>query len=60
MVPPKLPDAMIADMTDRSDWGSVLTRSGDPLTVKASKLVVDVPDPNNPAPTKPIQGSTAP
>jgi hypothetical protein len=51
---------MIADMTDRTNWGSVLTRSGDPLTVKASKLVVDAPDPNTPAPTKPIQGSTAP
>jgi outer membrane protein TolC len=60
MVPPKLPDTMIADMTDRTDWGSVLTRTGDPLTVKASKLVVDAPDPNNPAPTKPIQGSIAP
>lgn len=60
MVPPKLPDTMIADMTDRTNWGSVLTRSGDPLTVKASKLVVDAPDPNTPAPTKPIQGSTAP
>jgi hypothetical protein len=60
MVPPKLPDTMIADMSDRTDWGSVLTRSGDPLTVKASKLVVDAPNPNAPAPTKPTQGSTAP
>lgn len=64
MVPPKLPDTMIAEMSDRTDWGSVLTRAGDPLTVKASKLVVDAPNPNSnpipPAPTKPTQGSTAP
>ena len=64
MVPPKLPDTMITEMSDRTDWGSVLTRAGDPLTVKASKLVVDAPNPNlnpsPPAPTKPTQGSTAP
>ncbi len=74
MSPPKLPDQMIADMTDRTDWGSVLTRTGDPLTVKVSKFLVDTPDPSKPtqaiAPsksntpsntsTKPTQGSTAP
>ncbi|MBU3590025.1 efflux transporter outer membrane subunit [Polynucleobacter sp. 80A-SIGWE] len=70
MNPPKLPDQMISDMTDRTDWGSVLTRTGDPLTVKASKILVDTPDPSNPtqdeAPVKvntpipPTQGSAAP
>ncbi|QWE09294.1 efflux transporter outer membrane subunit [Polynucleobacter ibericus] len=74
MTPPKLPDQMIADMTDRTDWGSVLTRAGDPLTVKVSKVLVDTPDPskstqaiapsntNTPTntPTKPTQGSAAP
>jgi NodT family efflux transporter outer membrane factor (OMF) lipoprotein len=74
MSPPKLPDQMIADMTDRTDWGSVLNRTGDPLTVKVSKFLVDTPDPskatqaiapsksNTPlnSPTKPTQGSTAP
>jgi outer membrane protein TolC len=74
MSPPKLPDQMIADMTDRTDWGSVLNRTGDPLTVKVSKFLVDTPDPSKPtqaitpsksnaplnSPTKPTQGSTAP
>ena len=73
MSPPKLPDQMIADMTDRTDWGSVLTRAGDPLTVKASKFLVDTPDPAKSATpsvaptttpsnitTPPSQGSTAP
>ena len=74
MSPPKLPDQMIADMTDRTDWGSVLNRTGDPLTVKVSKFLVDTPDPSKPAQaiapskantpintsTKPTQGSTAP
>ena len=45
MSPPKLPDQMIADMTDRTDWGSVLTKTGDPLTVKVGKFLVDAPDP---------------
>ena len=45
MSPPKLPDQVIADMTDRTDWGSVLTKAGDPLTVKVSKFLVDAPDP---------------
>jgi len=70
MTPPQLPDQMVADMTDRTDWGSVLTRTGDPLTVKVSKFLVDTPDPSKPTqaiapsnlntPTKPTQGSTAP
>lgn len=74
MTPPKLPDQMVADMTDRTDWGSVLTRTGDPLTVKASKFLVDSPDPLKSAPTAvpttlntpsntttpPTQGSAAP
>ena len=74
MTPPKLPDQMVADMTDRTDWGSVLTRTGDPLTVKASKFLVDAPDPSKPTQTTvpatlntpsntttpPTQGSTAP
>ena len=65
MTPPKLPDTMIADMNDRTDWGSVLTRMGEPLTVKAGKLVLpnssqSIPTsaPNNS--TTPTQGSTAP
>jgi len=45
MSPPKLPDQMISDMSDRTDWGSVLTKTGDPLTVKVSKFLVDAPDP---------------
>ncbi len=74
MAPPKLPDQMVADMTDRTDWGSVLTRTGDPLTVKASKFLVDAPDPSKPTQatvpatlntpsnttTPPTQGSAAP
>jgi NodT family efflux transporter outer membrane factor (OMF) lipoprotein len=73
MSPPKLPDQMIADMTDRTDWGSVLTRAGDPITVKVGKFLVDSPDPSkssaaSTAPsnmpsntnTPPSQGSTAP
>ena len=72
MSPPKLPDQMIADMTDRADWGSVLTKTGDPLTVKVSKFLVDAPDPAKPTTptsmptatpsnttTPPSQGSTA-
>jgi NodT family efflux transporter outer membrane factor (OMF) lipoprotein len=49
MSPPKLPDQMITDMSDRTDWGSVLSRTGDPLTVKVSKYLVDTPDPPKPA-----------
>ena len=74
MTPPKLPDQMVADMTDRTDWGSVLTRTGDPLTVKASKFLVDAPDSSKPTQTTvpatlntpsntttpPTQGSAAP
>ena len=74
MSPPKLPDQMMADMTDRTDWGSVLTRAGDPLTVKVGKFLVDAPDPSKPTQaipatpintpsnttTPPSQGSTAP
>lgn len=74
MSPPQLPDRMITDMADRTDWGSVLTRTGDPLTVKVSKFLVDTPDLSKPiqdtvpsnsntpinTPTKPTQGSAAP
>ena len=74
MSPPKLPDQMIADMTDRTDWGSVLTKASDPSTVRVGKFLVDSPDPSKPiqvkAPYKlntpsniavpPTQGSTAP
>ena len=74
MSPPQLPDQMIADMTDRTDWGSVLTKTGDPLTVKVSKFLVDAPDPSKPTqsvapaksntplniPNPPTQGSAAP
>jgi hypothetical protein len=59
MTPPKLPETMVSDMKDRTDWGSVLNKAGDPLTVKAGKLVV----PNPPIPTQniqPTQGSAAP
>jgi len=59
MTPPKLPDTMVTEMKDRTDWGSVLNKAGDPLTVKAGKLVV----PNPPIPTQniqPTQGSAAP
>lgn len=58
MTPPKLPEKMVAEMSDRTDWGSVLNKDGDPLTVKAGKLVV----PNSPIPTQniqPTQGSVA-
>jgi NodT family efflux transporter outer membrane factor (OMF) lipoprotein len=64
MTPPKLPDTMITQMTDRTDWGSVLTKTGDPLNVQAGKLVVDAPDPSKPVtpnqPSTPTQGSAAP
>ena len=74
MNPPKLPDQMIADMSDRTDWGSVLTRAGDPLTVKAGKFLVDTPESSQASPSSmptklntptntpisPTQGSAAP
>jgi NodT family efflux transporter outer membrane factor (OMF) lipoprotein len=58
MSAPKLPDMMIGEMNDRSDWGSVLTRSGEPLNVRAAKLLSDTPDLLKP--TAPTQGSPAP
>jgi NodT family efflux transporter outer membrane factor (OMF) lipoprotein len=64
MTAPKLPDTMIANMNDRTDWGNVLTKTGDPLNVQAGKLVVDTPDPSKPVvpnkPSTPTQGSAAP
>lgn len=61
MRPPKLPEVMITEMQDRTSWGGVLERIGDPLNVKAGKLFVDFPDPSIPIP--PVQlpkGSAAP
>jgi len=64
MNPPKLPDMMIDEMNDRSDWGSVLTRSGEPLNAKVARVVSDTPDLLGPAiPNKTstaTQGSSAP
>ncbi|QWD73600.1 efflux transporter outer membrane subunit [Polynucleobacter sp. TSB-Sco08W16] len=59
MTPPKLPETMVAEMNDRTDWGSVLNKTGDPVNVKAGKLVVPNP-PIPPQDMKPTQGSTAP
>jgi NodT family efflux transporter outer membrane factor (OMF) lipoprotein len=59
MTPPKLPETMVTEMNDRTDWGSVLNKTGDPFTVKTGKLVV----PSPPIPTQaiqPLQGSAAP
>lgn len=59
MTPPKLPQTMVSEMNERTNWGSVLNKAGDPLTVKAGKLVT----PNPPIPTQniqPNQGSAAP
>jgi len=65
MTPPKLPDVMVAEMTDRTDWGKVLTKTGEPFNVQAGKLVL----PNQSLPTEgvtpmksttPTQGSAAP
>ena len=58
MSAPKLPDMMIGEMNDRSNWGSVLTQSGEPLNVRAAKLLSDTPDLLKP--TAPTQGSPAP
>ena len=65
MTPPKLPVNTVAEMTERTDWGNVLTRTGEPLNVKAGKLLLpnqDVPS-EGAVPIKsttPTQGSTAP
>jgi hypothetical protein len=65
MTPPKLPDSMVAQMTDRTDWGKVLTKTGEPFNVQAGKLVL--PNQSLPAAgvtpmksTIPTQGSAAP
>jgi len=65
MTPPKLPDVMVAEMTDRTDWGNVLTKTGEPFNVQAGKLVL--PNQSLPAEgvtpiksTTPTQGSAAP
>jgi outer membrane protein TolC len=65
MTPPKLPDVMVAEMTDRTDWGKVLTKTGEPFNVQAGKLVL--PKQSLPAEgvtpmksTTPTQGSAAP
>jgi NodT family efflux transporter outer membrane factor (OMF) lipoprotein len=65
MAPPKLPENMVAEMTDRTDWGKVLTKSGEPFNVQAGKFLL----PNQSVPaegvtpmksTTPTQGSAAP
>jgi NodT family efflux transporter outer membrane factor (OMF) lipoprotein len=59
MTPPKLPETMVTEMNNRTDWGSVLNKTGDPFTVKTGKLVV--PSPQIPTQDiKPPQGSAAP
>jgi outer membrane protein TolC len=59
MIPPKLPETMVTEMNDRTDWGSVLNKVGDPLTVKAGKLLVPNP-PLPPQDIQPTQGIKAP
>ena len=39
MQAPKLPDTMVNEMNDRTDWGSVLTNSGEPTNVKVGKFL---------------------
>jgi NodT family efflux transporter outer membrane factor (OMF) lipoprotein len=65
MTPPKLPEVMVAEMTDRTDWGKVLTKTGEPFNVQAGKFLL----PNQSLPTEgvmpmksttPTQGSAAP
>lgn len=59
MTPPNLPETMVTEMNDRTDWGSVLNKAGDPINVKAGKLVAPNPliPPQN---IQPTQGSAAP
>ena len=65
MTPPKLPMNTVAEMTERTDWGNVLTKTGEPLNVQAGKLLLpnqDVPS-EGAVPIKsttPTQGSAAP
>jgi hypothetical protein len=56
---------MVAEMTDRTDWGNVLTKAGEPFNVQAGKFLL----PNQSVPaegvtpmksTTPTQGSAAP
>jgi NodT family efflux transporter outer membrane factor (OMF) lipoprotein len=65
MAPPKLPESMVAEMTDRTDWGKVLTKTGEPFNVQAGKFLL--PNQSLPAQgvtpmksTTPTQGSAAP
>jgi NodT family efflux transporter outer membrane factor (OMF) lipoprotein len=65
MAPPKLPESMVAEMTDRTDWGKVLTKTGEPSNVQAGKFLL--PNQSLPAQgvtpmksTTPTQGSAAP
>jgi len=65
MTPPKLPVSTVAEMTERTDWGNVLTKTGEPLNVQAGKLLLPKQDApaEGLAPIKsitPTQGSTAP
>ena len=65
MTPPKLPVSTVAEMTERTDWGNVLTKTGEPLNVQTGKLLL--PKQDAPAEglapiksTTPTQGSAAP
>jgi NodT family efflux transporter outer membrane factor (OMF) lipoprotein len=65
MTPPKLPVSTVAEMTERTDWGNVLTKTGEPLNVQTGKLLLPKQDApaEGQAPIKsttPTQGSAAP
>jgi NodT family efflux transporter outer membrane factor (OMF) lipoprotein len=65
MTPPKLPVSTVAEMTERTDWGNVLTNTGEPLNVQTGKLLLPKQDApaEGQAPIKsttPTQGSAAP
>ncbi|APC05936.1 hypothetical protein AOC10_05005 [Polynucleobacter asymbioticus] len=65
MTPPKLPVSTVAEMTERTDWGNVVTKTGEPLNVQTGKLLLPKQDApaEGQAPIKsttPTQGSAAP
>ena len=41
---PQLPKQMVSEMEDRTDWGSVLTQTGDPTNVRIGKVLTGTPD----------------